>query len=150
MWNTITVCNKMAKTSVLFRLRPSRSITAILLPMINFPTSLRRIRLFNKLASPNFLGARIPIASQLKPQRWQYHLAQFWDKQLPDLIEYGFPLDFCRDGILHPSDTNHMSALQNTSHVEQYISEELSYGAIHGPYHEKPFPMHVSPLMVRD
>ena len=43
-----------------------------------------------------------------------------------------------------------MSALQNTLHVEQYISQELSYGTIHGPYHEKPFPMHVSPLMVRD
>ena len=28
--------------------------------------------------------------------------------------------------------------------------EELAYGAIHGPYHEKPFPIHVSPLMVRD
>ena len=93
---------------------------------------------------PNFLGGRIPIASQLKPQMWHYHLAQFWDKQLPHLIEYSFPLDFCRDGTLHPSNTNHMLALQNTSHVEQYISEELSYGAIHGPYHEKPFPMHVS------
>ena len=28
--------------------------------------------------------------------------------------------------------------------------EELSYGAIHGSYQEKPFSMHVSPLMVRD
>ena len=43
-----------------------------------------------------------------------------------------------------------MLALQNTPHFEQYITEELSYGAIHGPYHEKPFPMHTSPLMVRD
>ena len=102
----------------------------------------------DQLPDINFLGARIPIASQLKPHRWCYHLAQFWDKQLPDLIEYSFLLDFFWDGILHPSDTNHMSA--NTSHVEQYISKELSYGAIHGPYHEKPFPMHVSPLMVRD
>ena len=28
--------------------------------------------------------------------------------------------------------------------------KELSYGAINGPYHEKPFPMYISPLMVRD
>ena len=114
------------------------------------PDIITAHKIVRQTGIPNFLGARIPIASQLKPQRWRYHLNRFWDKQLPDLIEYGFPLDFCRDGILHPSDTNHMLALQNTSHVEQYILEELSYGAIHGPYHEKPFPMHVSPLMVRD
>ena len=95
---------------------------------------------------------RSPIASQLNPQRWHNHLTHFWDKQLPDFIEYGFPLDFSRDVILHPSDTNHMLALQSTLHVEhvQYITEELSYSAIHGPYHKKPFPMHISPLMVRD
>ena len=114
------------------------------------PDIITAHKIVRQTGIPNFLGARIPIASQLKPQRRHYHLARFWDKQLPDLIEYGFPLDFCRDGIFQPSDTNLMSALQNTSHVEQYISEELSYGAIHGPYHEKPFPMHVSPLMVRD
>ena len=99
---------------------------------------------------PNFLGACIPIASQLHPQRWRYCLANFWDKQLPDLIEFGFPLDFCRGGTLQSTDKNHLSALQNTTYVEQYIMEELSYGAIHGPYQEKPFPMHISPLMVRD
>ena len=99
---------------------------------------------------PNFLGVRIHIASQLNPQRWRSYLAKFWDKQLPDLIEFGFPLDFRRDGILHSTETNHLSALQNTTHVEQYITEELSYGAIHGPYHEKPFPMHISPLIVSD
>ena len=43
---------------------------------------------------PNFLNARIPVVTQLKPDRWQYHLRHYWDKQLPDLIRYRFPLDF--------------------------------------------------------
>ena len=91
------------------------------------PDIITAHNIITKTGLPNFLGARIPIASQLHPQRWCCYLANFWDKQLPDLIE------------------NLLSALQNTTHVEQYIMEEHSYGAIHGPYHEKPFPMHVSP-----
>ena len=92
---------------------------------------------------PNFLGARIPIASQLNPLTWHSYLAQFWDKQLLDLIEYGFPLNFHRDRILHSTETNHVLALQ-------YIMEEVSYSAIHGPCHEKPFPMHIYSLIMRD
>ena len=114
------------------------------------PDIITAHNIVTKTGLPNFLGARIPIASQLHPQRWRSYLANFWDKQLPDLIEFGFPLDFCRGGTLQSTEKNHLSALQNTTHVEQYIMEELSYGAIHGPYQEKPFPMHVSPLMVRD
>ena len=40
---------------------------------------------------PNFLGARIPVPSQLRPDRWCFHLKTFWDNQLVDLIQYGFP-----------------------------------------------------------
>ena len=41
---------------------------------------------------PNFLKAR--IVTQLNPDRWSFHLKDYCDKQLPDLIKYGFPLDF--------------------------------------------------------
>ena len=60
---------------------------------------------------PNFLGHRIPITSQLKPHRWRFHLRDFWDKQLPDLIEFGFPLDFDRKNVLESTETNHASVL---------------------------------------
>ena len=43
---------------------------------------------------PNFWKARIPVATQLNPDRWAFYLQDYWDKQLPDLIKYGFPLDF--------------------------------------------------------
>ena len=99
---------------------------------------------------PIFLGARIPVKSQLKPCRWRYHLKQYWGKQLPDLIQFGFPLDFDRRQLLCSTDKNHTSALENQQHVAHYISEELSYGALYGPPIQIPFAAHMSPLMVRD
>ena len=36
---------------------------------------------------PNFLGCRIPVQTQLKPRAWRYYLQDYWDHQLPDLIE---------------------------------------------------------------
>ena len=41
---------------------------------------------------PNFLGARIPIDSQLNVEEWRNVLANYWDKQLIHLIQFGSPL----------------------------------------------------------
>ena len=43
---------------------------------------------------PNFLGARIPVVSNLNIDNWKFHLRDYWDTQLLDLLEFGFPLDF--------------------------------------------------------
>ena len=42
----------------------------------------------------NFLSAQIPIPSQLKVEAWETNLKDYWDKQLLQLIRYGFPLSF--------------------------------------------------------
>ena len=47
-------------------------------------------------------------------------------------------------------ETNHASAVDNTQHIDSYTAEEISYQAMYGPFSEKPFPLHVSLLMVRD
>ena len=49
---------------------------------------------------PNFLKCRIPVQTQLKPKVWAQKLQNYWDQQLPDLIAFGFPLDFDRSKIL--------------------------------------------------
>ena len=72
------------------------------------------------------------------------------DKQLIDLLQYGFPLDFNRASRLVATETNHSPALQNKQHVGNYIQEELQFGATLGPFDSKPLDLHVSPLMVRD
>ena len=43
---------------------------------------------------PNSEKCRIPVASKLNVDRWRFHLFDYWDQQLPDLLEYDFPIDF--------------------------------------------------------
>ena len=52
--------------------------------------------MINKTHVPNFLGARIPIQSQLNVPKWHEYLSGYWDQQLLQLVTFGFPLDFNR------------------------------------------------------
>ena len=45
-------------------------------------------------SNPNYLKCRIPLQTHFNIKNWRKYLSQYWDKQLPDLLEYGFPLDF--------------------------------------------------------
>ena len=95
---------------------------------------------------PNFLGCRILIKGQLNPHVWREYLSDYWDKQLPDLIDYGFPIDFDRTCPLLYTDKNHSSAQQFSRDIELYLDNEVAYNAMYGPFTEKPINMHISPL----
>ena len=99
----------------------------------------------------NFLGKRIPVQNNLKVDNWwkYMYLVNYFDQQLPDLIEFGFPLSFDRNLDLISTSQNHPSAVQFIDHVDKYITEELSYQAIIGPFDEMPFKMHIPPFMTR-
>ena len=99
---------------------------------------------------PNYLGCRIPITSNLNCENWNFYLQKYWDKQLVDLLTYGFPLDFDRNVQLLSTDKNRESATKNCSHVEKYVMEELDHKAILGPFDNMPISLHTSLLMVRD
>ena len=58
------------------------------------PDIIEMHRLIKQTGLPNYLGARIPVPTQRRPERWHLHLNDFWDKQIVDLIQHGFPLDF--------------------------------------------------------
>ena len=99
---------------------------------------------------PNFLQARIPIKSQLNVQHWEKVLAGYWDRQLLELIKFGFPLDFNRACELGQYSGNHSSANDFPNDIEAYINEELSYGALLGPFEQNPIKGgHCSPFMTR-
>ena len=99
---------------------------------------------------PNFMHARIPVKSQLNVQAWKNNLEGYWDEQLCQLIEFGFPLDFNRSCPLKCDRGNHKSALEFPADVDAYIAEELEYGAILGPFDAPPIHMsHSSPFMTR-
>ena len=63
---------------------------------------------------PKVLGCRIPVQTQLKPRAWRFHLRNYWDQQLPNLIEYGFPIDFDRSRPLTSTEVNHVSGYRSS------------------------------------
>ena len=70
----------------------------------------------------NFLGAHIPMKSQLNIAVWEDWLQDYWDKQLIEL----------------PND-------------EAYVAEETSHEAILGPFDNNPIThCHYSPFMTRE
>ena len=79
---------------------------------------------------PNFMRVRIPVTSQLNVEVWQELLKDYWDQQLLQLLRFGIPLDFNRNGQLHCEGGNHSSATQYPKDVDAYVQEETSYGAI--------------------
>ena len=114
------------------------------------PDSIQAHNLVKKSGVPNFLKCRIPVETNLNANIWRTYLKDYWDQQLPDLLQFGFPLDFHRGSALTSSYANHSSTDQFQKHVDAYIKEELDHNAIYGPFHEPPFPVHISPLMTRE
>ena len=92
---------------------------------------------------------RIPVQMNLNVSNWRKHLVDYFDQQLPDLIQFEFPLDFDRNTQLCSTFCSHASAIEHSSHVTQYIQEELKHGAIMGPFNSPPILCHISPFMTR-
>ena len=85
---------------------PLQDLTIYNGPQISWgrvPDLLEAHTIIRNSGAPNFLIARIPVATQLNPDKWYFHLRDYWDRQLPDLIKYGFPLDFDRSKPLQPT-----------------------------------------------
>ena len=101
--------------------------------------------------APNFLAARVPLPHQLNIPCWRTYLQGHSDTALVDYLEYGFPVGFDSSHPLESTDRNHASALQHASHVQTYLSKELSCQAMLGPFNAPPFwPWcHLNPIMTR-
>ena len=97
------------------------------------------------------MNKQINIPSQLNPDVWDHQLRDYWDKQLPLLIRFGFSLDYDRNGILVSHHDNHSSAKLYPKDVEAYLEEEITYKAVLGPFDEPPIKnLHISPMMTRE
>ena len=117
-------------------------------PVINDPLLLhKRVR---ESCLPNYMGIRVPVTTNLNIANWRSFLVDYWDDQLVDLLEFGFPLDFDRSLKLLSVKDNHKSAIDYEEHVNHYLQEELDHGAILGPFKNKPIKLHVSPFMTRE
>ena len=100
---------------------------------------------------PNYRGVRIPIKSGLNIEAWEKYLQDYADRSVLQYIKFGFPLSLVDPGKLNNSEvTNHYSARQYPSQVQDYIDKEIELGALLGPIkdmnHEH---FHCSPLLTR-
>ena len=84
------------------------------------------------------MNRQINIPSQLNPEVWDQQLRDYWDKQLPLLIRFGFPLDYVRKGILVSHHDNHSSAKLYPKDIQDYLEEEITHSAVVGPFDEPP------------
>ena len=89
------------------------------------PDILTAHKLIKNTGIPNFMGMRIPVKTNLNVGACRKYLTDYFVQQLPDLIEFGFPLDFDRSRYLHSTLVNHASAHLQLDHVDKYIQEEV-------------------------
>ena len=92
------------------------------------PSIIQAHKLIRQSGVPNFLNCRIPGSNPIESSRWRHYLADYWDKQLPDLIQYGVPLDFNRQCPLSSSTTNHASAHKNELMLRNILEKNLNMG----------------------
>ena len=142
----------IAQTGGYFGFVPETSLKLYQGPPVywkDIPSILQAHALVKNSGTHNYLKCRIPVNSHLNIERWAYHLRNYWDQQIVDLLHYGFPLDFVRSGPLTSTYNNHTSALADIEHVRQYMEEELQHEGIIGPFDTVPCTLHLSPLMTR-
>ena len=98
----------------------------------------------------NFAGARRRVPSGLCIEAWKKHLGDYTDYNVVDFLAFGWPINCNRGAPLQSTFTNHPSAAQHPDDIKHYVSTELSFQALAGPFKGPPVRgFHISPLMTR-
>ncbi len=100
---------------------------------------------------PNYLGARISIPSGLNIPAWKEELADYYDAQIIDFLQYGWPMSYELPWPPTASVKHHQTALSFPDHIDKYIAKEQQAGALCGPFEVKPFGpwFTTSPMLTR-
>ena len=100
---------------------------------------------------PNYMQARIPIASGLNIDKWATILKDFPNQKLIQYLQFGFPLSLTKDTTLcNTNIENHSSALHHPHAVDACLETEIAHGVIFGPTEKIDHPAyHCSPLLTR-
>jgi hypothetical protein len=97
----------------------------------------------------NFDTYGVWVKSGFKVEKFRAMAGDYWDKQLFDLITFGFPLDVGTQFQPSNRNINHASAINYPYEVNKYVSKEIGAGALHPIDYEKFKFYHTSPLMSR-
>ena len=100
--------------------------------------------------------ANVDMCRILLPSEWQidylqFKLQNYHDKEIIDLLRYGFPIecDVTRSQVSEPD--NHTGARFFPNDIDAYIDKEIKKGTLIGPFNKNPFGEHArfSPLNSR-
>jgi hypothetical protein len=97
----------------------------------------------------NFNSYKIPVKSGFNIDRFKKLARGYWNQQLFQLLEFGFPLDVGPGFVPSDKGYNHSSAEKYPGDVEKYIKKELKAGALKIFDVNKLKNRHISPLMSR-
>jgi len=89
---------------------------------------------------PNYRSCRIPVRSGLVISQWRLWQTRIGspDKDLADLLEFGWPLGYSSAQIPVSSAKNHSGAVTFDTATDEYLTAEIGVGAIQGPFTVNP------------
>lgn len=104
-----------------------------------------------KYGVPNYMGAKAPIPSGLNIPAWRESLSAYDDNKICDYLEFGWPINYSANFLPHPTPDNHLSAMQYSAHVQEFLDFECGLGAMLGPFTHPPYTpwFQTSPIMTR-
>lgn len=152
------ICNPVTQQVNTFALGPAQYADTVRLmwPVVSqswqgFPYLKAVFTATRASAMPNYLSVKAPVQSGLNIPRWRELLPDFFDTQLIDFLQFGWPLDFTAPLPPKPSYVNHENNPEFQKHIQDFITTESQLGAIAGPFHSPPFApwTQVSPLLTR-
>ena len=100
---------------------------------------------------PNFKACRVTVNTHWNIQLLHSLLREYDDKEVIDLLQFGFPIERDNEIPLEMGGINHNGATKFEEHIDRYIQAELSHSATIGPFEAIPFngQVAISPLSSR-
>lgn len=101
---------------------------------------------------PNYQIAKLPIPSGINVRNWEPLLKNYFDKQIIEYLEFGWPITYIATTPPLPTYKNHSSATKFPTQMLKFLDMERQNNAMLGPFKEPPFYpwFQISPLMSRE
>lgn len=89
------------------------------------------------------------MTSNFNVEAWSQYLEHHHDRIIINFLRYSWPVDYTSSVLASSTFHSHFSATKNCDYLSSYISKELLYKAVFGPFHCNPFntPCMISPLL---
>ena len=99
---------------------------------------------------PNYRGARVQVNTRVDFGIWNTLLEDYDDRQVIDLMKYGWPSGYESDLKPKLGLPNHASGLGHPNEVSAYLEKEVRLGTMVGPFYCPHFEWaRTNPVMVR-